>query len=233
MTIAILTAGGTGSRMYNNIPKQFITVNEIPIIIYTLQKFQNNKDIDKIIIACIKEWQPMLRAYSKEFNISKLEKIIDGGATGIESIQNCFNALESTKDNDIIMIHDGNRPLVDDDIIKRNIEAAKNIGATTTYIDIHDGIVKIDNAFNIVESDFKRENLKSTQTPHCFKYKILKNIFSKIDNVDKYISLADVAARLGYDLALIKGSEINFKITTPNDIVLFEAIINTRFGNVQ
>jgi 2-C-methyl-D-erythritol 4-phosphate cytidylyltransferase len=232
MTTAILTAGGNGSRMQNNIPKQFITVNEIPILIYTLQQFQNNRHIDKIVVACIKEWQPVLRAYGKEFNISKLEKIVDGGATGIESIQNCFNTLEGNDSSDLIMIHDGNRPLVDDDIIEQNIEAAKKVGATTTYIDIHDGIVKVDDYLNIQKSDFKRDHIKSTQTPHCFKYETLKKIFPRIDNVNKYISLADAAANLGCDVALVKGSEINFKITTPNDLAIFEAIINTRFGNV-
>lgn len=232
MTTVILTAGGNGSRMKNNIPKQFITVNEIPIIIYTLQQFQNNENIDKIMVACVKEWQPVLRAYGKEFNISKLEKIINGGATGIESIRNCFNALENSKVNDLIMIHDGNRPLVDDDVIERNIQAAEKVGATTTYIDIHDGIVKVDDSLSIQKADFKRDYIKSTQTPHTFKYGNLIKIFPQIEDVNKYISLADAATKLGYDIALVKGSEINFKITTPNDLVLFEAIMNARFGNV-
>lgn len=161
-----------------------------------------------------------------------MKKITDGGATGIESIQNCFNALEDNKDDDLVMIHDGNRPLVNDDIIKRNIEAARITGATATYIDIHDGIVKIDDSFKVLESDFKRERIKSTQTPHCFRYGTIKTIFPKIEDANQYISLADAATNLGYDLALVKGSEINFKITTPSDLTLFEAIINTKFGNV-
>lgn len=232
MITVILTAGGTGSRMQNNIPKQFLTVNEIPIIIYTLQQFQKSKHIDRIVIACLNEWQPVLRAYAKEFNISKLEKIVDGGATGIESIQNCFNTLENCRDDDLIMIHDGNRPLVDDDTIERNIHTASAVGVTTTYIDIHDGIVQVDDSLNILNSDFNREYIKSTQTPHCFKYEILRTIFPKIDHVNKYISLADAATRLGYDIGLVKGSELNFKITTPNDRALFETIVNMRFGNV-
>lgn len=231
-TTALLTAGGSGTRMQNNIPKQFITVNEIPIIVYTLQKFQNSKHVDKIIIACIEEWQTVLRAYSSEFNISKLEKIVIGGATGIESIRNCFNNIKNNDENDIIIIHDGNRPLVDDDIIRRNIEAAKETGATTTYIDIHDGIVKIDDTFTVVKSDFKREHIKITQTPHCFKSKTLNDILPRIKNANKYISLADAATSFGYATSLVKGSELNFKITTPNDLTLFETIINTDSNNV-
>lgn len=232
MITAILTAGGTGSRMKNNIPKQFLTVNEIPIIIYTLQQFQESKHIDRIVIACLSEWQPVLRAYAKEFNISKLESTVDGGTTGIESIQNCFDTLKDCKEDDIIIIHDGNRPLVDDDIIERNIEAARKVGATSTYIDIHDGIVEVDESLNILDRQFNREYMKSTQTPHCFRYGIMSTIFPKIENANAYISIADAATRLGYDVSMVKGSELNFKITTPNDRTLFETIINMRFGNV-
>lgn len=228
MTTAILTAGGTGSRMQNNIPKQFITVNEIPIIIYTLQKFQSSPSIDEIIIACVKNWRPILEAYCKEFSITKLQKIVEGGPTGVESIKNCYDSIENANQNDIILIHDGNRPLVDEDTIRRNIDSAIEQGSTTTYIDIHDGIIGVDQSLNIVNSELKREELKSTQTPHCFRYGVLEEIFSKISDPSSYISLADAATKLGYSLALVKGSEVNFKITSPNDLVLFEAIVNAR-----
>ena len=213
MTVtAILTAGGVGSRMQKDVPKQFITVNDIPIIIYTLQQFQKSEYIDKIVIACLKEWQPILRAYSKEFNISKLQTIVEGGETGIDSIHNAFNGLndDSDNDNDIVIIHDGNRPLVDE----------------------HDGVVRVDSNLNIQKSDLRREDIKSTQTPHGFNYKNLKEIFGKITDSSWYISLADAALNLGYDVKLVKGSELNFKITTPNDLTLFESIVNIRQGNV-
>ena len=236
MTVtAILTAGGTGSRMKRNLPKQFVTVNDIPVIIYTLQRFQKNKIVENVIVACLKEWQPVLRAYGKEFNITNLKHIVNGGSTGVESIKNAFNAIEDAKDDDIVLIHDGNRPLVDDDIIENNITSAKKTGVTTTYTDIHDGVIKVDKSLKIQKSDITRDDIKSTQTPHCFKYKTLKKIFSEIDDVDfsKYISLADMASRLNYEVALVKGSDLNFKITTPDELALFEAIINSKYGNVQ
>ena len=228
-TTAILTAGGIGSRMQNNIPKQFLTVNDIPIVIYTLQKFQNNKDIDRIIIACIEDWQPVLRAYSKEFNISKLDTIVSGGATGIESIKNAYKEVD---EGSIVLIHDGNRPLVDDEIISQSIKSAVEVGATTAYVDIHDGIIKVDEGLNITDTKLDRSQVKTTQTPHAFTYETLAQIFPKIDDPEKYISLADAAAKLGFDVALVKGSEINFKITTKSDLSMFESIINARFGNV-
>lgn len=231
-TTAILTAGGTGSRMQNNIPKQFLTVNNIPVIIYTLQQFQNNKNIDDIIIACLKEWQPVLRAYTQEFNISKVSSIIEGGETGIDSIVNCFNGID-TNENGLVIIHDGNRPLVTDDIINQNLEAASVDGATSTYIDIHDGVVRVDSMLNALPTDIKRQDIKSTQTPHAFKYNTLKEIIERIDDKNKYISLADAALKFDYKVTLVKGSETNFKITTQNDLAIFESIINVRFGSVQ
>lgn len=234
MTVtAILTAGGVGSRMQKDIPKQFTTVNDIPIIIYTLRQFQKSEYIDKIVVACLKEWQPVLRAYSKEFNISKLQTIVEGGETGIDSIYNAFNGLSDNDDNDIIVIHDGNRPLVDEQIIKNNIEMVKKYNcATTTYIDVNDGIVRVDSNLNIQKSDLRREDIKSTQTPHSFNYKNLREVFGKIFDSSRYISLADAALNLGYDVKLVKGSELNLKITTPNDLTLFESIVNIRQGNV-
>lgn len=226
MTIAFLTAGGSGTRMNNSIPKQFITVKEIPIIIYTLQKFQNNPNVDKIVIACLEEWQTVLKAYIREFNITKVEKIVNGGETGIDSIRNCFESVSDLQENDTILIHDGNRPLVSDDIIEQNITSATEFGVTSTYIDIHDGIVKVDDNLNVQPGSISRASIKSTQTPHGFKYGVLGNVFSKIDNVNNYISLADAATTFGYKVALVKGSEINFKITTKNDLTIFEAIIS-------
>lgn len=231
-TTAILTAGGSGSRMKNNIPKQFITVNEIPIIIYTLQRFQGNQDIDEIVVACVHEWQPVLRAYTKEFGISKVVDIVEGGKTGIESIKNCFNSLKGCEKGDLVMIHDGNRPLIDGDIIERNVIAAKKTGVTTTYIDIHDGIIGVDDSLKINQTNINRDYVKSTQTPHTFEYSTLHKIFTEIDDDTAYISVADAATKMGHDVALVRGSEMNFKITTPNDLALFEAIVNTRQNHV-
>jgi 2-C-methyl-D-erythritol 4-phosphate cytidylyltransferase len=228
MTTAILTAGGTGSRMKNNIPKQFITVNEVPIIIYTLINFQKCDSISRIIIACLKEWQPILKAYIKEYRITKVIDVVEGGETGIDSIKNCFNAVTSTTADEIILIHDGNRPLVTEDIIKSNINDASKFGATSTYIDVHDGVVMVDDKLNITNSSIRREDIKSTQTPHTFKYNVLKDVFSRINNKNNFISLADAAAQFGYEVKLVKGSELNFKITTKNDLKIFESVMNKR-----
>jgi 2-C-methyl-D-erythritol 4-phosphate cytidylyltransferase len=233
MNVAILTAGGTGSRMNNKVPKQFITVNEIPIIIYTLEQFQNNKNVDKIIVACLKDWQPMLKAYKQEFNISKLEYIADGGATGLESIRNCVDMISGNLNkDDNLLIHDGNRPLIDDETINNSIKVCNKYGSAVTYIDINDGILAVDNDNNITDYNLSRENVKATQTPHAFKYSTISEIYNKIDDYSKYISVADAAGKMGYPLKLVYGSELNFKITTRGDLVIFKAIIDSRSGNV-
>lgn len=225
-SVAIVTAGGVGERMLNNIPKQFITVNDTPIIIYTLLRLQESKHIDRIVIACLKYWKPILHAYCKEYNITKADTIVDGGKTGLESIKHCFEAIGDLDEDVTVTIHDGNRPLVDDETIKNNIAEAKRSGATTTYIDIHDGIIGVDDNLNITDSSLRREHVKSTQTPHCFRYDILKGIFSKLDPVkSSYISMADAAVNLGYTVKPVHGNEFNFKITTRSDLSLFKAIL--------
>ena len=121
MNTAIIIAGGIGSRMGQEIPKQFLTVNEIPIIIYTLKAFQQHKNIDRIVVACLSGWEEALKAYCKQFAITKLEAVVVAGNTRFESICNGLNYLEkSSCSSDLITIHDANRPLVLENIITQN-----------------------------------------------------------------------------------------------------------------
>ena len=118
MNVAIIIAGGVGSRMHQDIPKQFINVYDKPIIIYTLEGFEKNPLIDAIEVVCIDGWQEVLKAYAKQFNITKLKWVVTGGNTGQESIRNgVFNLIDKVNDDDIIIIHDGIRPMVDDEVL--------------------------------------------------------------------------------------------------------------------
>jgi 2-C-methyl-D-erythritol 4-phosphate cytidylyltransferase len=226
MNVAILTAGGTGTRMNNNVPKQFLTVNDIPIIVYTLRKFQNNKNIDKIAIACLKGWQQVMHSYKLEFGIDKLRWIVEGGATNLGSIENCLKAIGEIGEDDNIIIHDGNRPLVSSKIIDDNLKNCSRSHGTTTIIDINDGVLIVDKNHNIIDNSVSRDNIKRTQTPHCFKFGMIEEIFNKIDDKNKYISVADAATKMGYDLKLVSGSDLNFKITTLDDLTHFKLMID-------
>lgn len=128
MNIALLTASGTGTRTGQDIPKQFIHVNNVPIIIYTLQAFQKHKDIDEICVVILKGWEEILLAYSKQFNITKLKYIVKGGISGQASIYNGLKEISRHRStSDVVMIHDGNRPMVSSEIISESLEVYKKM----------------------------------------------------------------------------------------------------------
>lgn len=228
MNIAVLTAGGVGSRLNNNIPKQFLTVNDIPIIIYTLQRFQDDKSIDKIIIACLKEWQPALLAYKKEFNIDKLEWIVEGGGTGAESIVNCLNKLSEEYSSDTtIIVHDGNRPLVSHDVIKDALEVYEKYGNAIACLPSTEVLLSVsDESPHCSGKSLNRDAIKRTQTPHVFALGEVSQLYE--DSFKKGLSPVapcDAALLNNHPVYLSKGSELNFKITTPEDLRILKALI--------
>ena len=123
MNLALIIAGGVGARMHQDIPKQFINVYDKPVIIYTLEAFQKHPNIDAIEVVCLDGWHDILRAYSKQFGITKLENIVSGGKNGQDSIRNGLYDLASrhTDPEDIVLIHDAIRPMISADIISDNI----------------------------------------------------------------------------------------------------------------
>ena len=126
--VALLIAGGSGNRMHQDIPKQFITVNERPVIIYTLEAFEKHPEIDAIAVVCIAGWEQVLWAYAKQFNITKLKYVVTGGQTGQDSIRNGLFELEKHFDPDnLVLIHDAIRPMVSAEIITDNIRVAKKM----------------------------------------------------------------------------------------------------------
>lgn len=141
MNVAVLTAGGIGSRAHQDLPKQFLTVENKPILIYTLEAFQQHPSIDEIYVSCLDGWSAVLEAYAKQFNITKLKRIVTGGATGQESIYNGLKAIkednEETKDI-VVIIHDGNRPMLPQDVIT-DTHKIKNIGWKPQY-SVKDGL---------------------------------------------------------------------------------------------
>ena len=134
-TIALIIAGGTGARMKQDIPKQFLTVNEKPVIVYTLEAFQNHPEIDSIAVVCVEGGEQMLMAYARQFNITKLEHVVPGGENGQGSIRNGVYELEKNFDADsIVLIHDAIRPMVSAEIISDCIMKTKQYGNAITAI---------------------------------------------------------------------------------------------------
>ena len=162
MNIALLIAGGVGNRMHQDIPKQFITVNEKPIIVYTLEAFQNHPEIDAIAVVCLEGWENVLYAYAKQFNITKLKIVVPGGKNGQDSIRNGLFKLEEIFDkNDFVLIHDANRPMVSAEIISDNLRVARKYGNAITAIPCAEAMLLTSNNItsnNNILSSFNTNN---------------------------------------------------------------------------
>lgn len=227
MNIAILTAGGIGSRTHQDIPKQFLNVENKPIIIYTLEAFQQHPNIDEICVVILEGWESILWAYAKQFNISKLKYVVTGGVTGQESI---FNGLSEIKnnhtDNDIVIIHDGNRPMVSQDIITDNLVKQKIYGSAVATIPCTEVVFV---STNKIDSDksIPRENLQRTQTPHSYYLKDIWNahMLAKEKGIVNMAASCSLMEALGYRTYFSQGSEKNLKITTVEDIEIFKALL--------
>lgn len=227
MTIAILTAGGVGSRTHQDIPKQFLNVNNKPIIIYTLEAFQKHPNIDEICVAVLDGWDQILWAYAKQFNITKLKYVVTGGETGQQSIYNGLEAIRKTHaDDDVVVIHDGNRPMVSQDIITDNLVKQKMFGSAVTSIPCTEVVFVSENKENSNES-IPRENLQRTQTPHSYYLGELWNAHmeAKEKGITNSAASCSLMEMLGKTTYFSKGSEKNLKITTVEDIEIFKALL--------
>lgn len=229
--IGLIIAGGVGARTHQDIPKQFIHVNNIPVIIYTLEVFQNHPQIDAIEVVCLDGWHDVLKAYAKQFNISKLENIVNGGITGQDSIRNGLWDIVKKyhEDDDIVLIHDSIRPMVSADIISDNIRVCREKGNAITVIPCTSVMLKTEDS--IVSTDqIPRDNLKITQTPQTFFINELVEVHKKAMNMDLLPSIASCAlyVEMGMPVYLSLGSEKNIKITTSEDIEIFQSLLDSK-----
>lgn len=226
--IALIIAGGVGARMRQDIPKQFINVKDKPVIVYTLEAFQKHPNIDAIEVVCLDGWHDILRAYAKQFNITKLENIVKGGETGQDSIRNGLYdiATRYNGDDDIVLIHDAIRPMVSAEIISDNIRVCREYGNATTVIPCTSVMLKTEDGI-VSEDQIPRDNLKITQTPQAFYLKELLDVHAKAIKMDLLPSIASCALyiEMGKKVYLSKGSEKNIKITTQEDIEIFTSLL--------
>ena len=233
MTTAIIIAGGLGQRMGQDIPKQFINVYDKPVIIYTLEGFQKHPMIDSILVVCLDGWHDVLRAYAKQFGITKLSKIVSGGSTGQESIRNGVYALEDDcADDDIAVIHDGIRPLVDAEVLTDVILKCREYGNAVTSLPYNEQI------FVVAEDDettttryIPRETLRRVSTPQAYSYgKLLssyRRAFSEEIGIYGSAYTNTMMVELGERLHFAAGSDKNIKLTTKDDLELFKAFLRS------
>jgi 2-C-methyl-D-erythritol 4-phosphate cytidylyltransferase len=228
MNIAVIFAGGSGSRMHTKSrPKQFLEYQGKPIIIYTLELFDNHPMIDGIVVACVNEWIPFLKKMLKKFEISKVMKIVPGGETGQDSIYNGLVAAQEISSNqeDIVLIHDGVRPLITEQTITDNIEKVRSDGSCITCVPATETFVvtQPDGGLEIPT----RSNSLIARAPQSFYLKDILSAHEKAreDNRHDFIDSCTMMHFYGYKLGMVIGPMENIKITTPTDYFVFKAMV--------
>ena len=225
--IALLIAGGSGNRMHQDIPKQFITVNERPVIVYTLEAFEKHPEINAIAVVCIEGWDQVLWAYAKQFNITKLKYIIPGGKNGQDSIRNGVFELEKYFEyNDLVLIHDAIRPLVSAEIISDNIRVAREYGNATTVIPCAEAMLQTEDGV-ISFGSYPRDKLKRTQTPQAFRIGDICDLHRRAleKGITNSVASCTLKIEMGEQVYFSIGSEKNIKLTTVEDIDIFKALL--------
>ena len=225
--IALLIAGGTGNRMGQSIPKQFLTVNERPVIVYTLEAFQKHPEIDVIAVACIDGWQSVLQAYANQFNITKMKYIVYGGLNGQDSIRNGVYELEKHfKSEDIVLIHDAIRPMVSADIISDCIRVTREKGNAITVIPCAEAMMQTEDGAKSTGS-YPRDRLRRTQTPQGFHIGDICDLHRRAleAGITNSVASCTLKIEMGEQVYFSMGSEKNIKLTTVEDIDIFKALL--------
>ena len=235
MNVAVIIAGGSGHRMGQDIPKQFINVYDKPVLIYTLESFQNHPMIDAIEVVCIEGWQDILWAYAKQFNIDKLKWVVPGGGSAQESIRNgVYNLKEHCSDKDNIIIHDGIRPLVDVDVLNDVIDKCNEYGNGVTSLPYNEQIFVIDDEISTTKY-IPRETLRRVSTPQAYKFDKLVWAYEKAfaEEIGIYGSsyTNTMMVELGEKLYFVKGSDKNIKLTTKDDLEIFKGYLTAEKDN--
>ncbi len=230
MNVALLTAAGSGTRMHQDIPKQFMHVDNKPILIYTMEVFQKHPSIDAIIVVTLDSWKDVLWAYARQFDITKLKWVVPGGDTGQDSIRNgLFKLKEELSQEDVVLIHDGNRPFVSTEIISDSLATFAKYGNAVAAIPCTEVVFESeDGCSSCISTD--REKLFRTQTPHTYR---LGELLAAHEEAQKRGILGTAAScmlmkELGKMTYFSKGSEENLKITTLEDLKIFKALLHTR-----
>lgn len=236
MNYALIFAGGVGSRMNTKaLPKQFLEIHGKPIIIYTLEHFESNKQIDAICVVCVEEWIEYLKTLIKKFNISKVKWIIPGGKTaldsqykGLKEIYRSKNCLQLEKE-DIVLLHDGVRPLIDNKLIDDCIASVKKYGSAITVVPAIE-TVAIVNDKGIISSTIERASCVMARAPQAFNLKSILEIHERSIKEKKRDFVDSATLMLFYKIPLhtVYCSTDNIKVTTPADFYICRTLLDVR-----
>lgn len=230
MNIALIIAGGSGNRMHQDIPKQFLHVNDTPVLIYTLQAFQKHPEIDAIAVICLEGWETVLNAYARQFGITKLQYVVPGGLNGQDSIRNGVFELEKhCQPDDLVLVHDGIRPMVSQEIISECIATARRHGCAITAIPCAEAmLITKDRASS--GATFPRDELMRTQTPQAIALGRLAALhrLALEKGITNSVSTCTMMTELGETVYFVPGSEKNIKLTTVDDLEIFKALLQSQ-----
>lgn len=233
MNIAVIFAGGVGSRMHSKQrPKQFLEMYNKPIIIHTLEHFQNHPMIDTIVVVCIESWISYLKKQLYMYRIDKVKKVVHGGETGQLSIYNGLVAAKEIARNEksIVLIHDGVRPLINEKIITDNIKSVKNHGSAITTAPVKETILVVNEGTSSIDYVPSRNNSRMAKAPQSFWLDDILAVHEQClkDGEKNCIDSCTMMQKYGYPLYLIDGSYQNIKITTPKDFYTMRAILEAK-----
>ena len=219
--IAVIPAGGKGKRSGTGTPKQYIRFHGKELIAYTLEVFQKNHLVDEIIVAAEKPYFSLLNKIAKDYNLTKISQVIEGGEERQDSVYNALKTINSD-DDDLIAVHDAARPLLPDEILTEAINTAKEKGNALVCLKARDTLLKGD---QIVQEYVDRSKMYYVQTPQIFKYvdlmKAMKKAYEKnFIGTDESMLIKE----LGIEINIVEGSMLNFKVTTATDIEMFEKL---------
>jgi 2-C-methyl-D-erythritol 4-phosphate cytidylyltransferase len=226
-TVAIVLAGGTGSRMHSVQPKQFIDIDGIPIIVRNLMNFQKSPLIDKVLIVCIKDWVQQMKELVGQFSLDKVSWIIEGGSTGHDSTRNAiFFLRDKLCDDDFVVIHDAARPILPQKIINNLLDVALENGNACASLPCHETIVVTDNQKD-GNSEIDRSHIRRIQTPQAYRFGLIYPIYQKAeaDGRHDFIYANTCAIHYGLRIYFSEGFDNNIKITTKEDIALYESLL--------
>lgn len=239
MTVAVVIAGGVGSRMGANVPKQFVLVEGKPVLFYTLEAFEKHPMVDAVELVLIEGWERDVEDWKEQYGTSKLKWIVKGGASGQESIRNGVYGLEDKcAEDDIVIIHDGIRPLVQPEVLEDVIAKARQFGTGVTSMPYNEQIFLVDEKDpTITRKYIPRETLRRVATPQAYKFKLLDQAYHEA--FEKRIGIYGssytntMMTELGHELHFAAGSDKNLKLTTPGDLEIFRAYLaNQRQGKM-
>lgn len=235
MNVAMIIAGGNGKRMEQEIPKQFLNVNDKPVIVYTMEAFQKHPDIHEMIIICIEGWHEILKAYARQYHIDKLKWIVSGGATGQESIYNgIIEAKKHYQDTDLIFVHDAIRPMVSQEIISDCIIQCKKYGSAIAAVPCNTAVLLYADGDKKCSNEvIDRNILAMTQTPQGFSLgkMIWAHEEARKRGIKESVATCTLMVELGEKLYFSMGAETNIKLTTPDDMKIFKALLNKQSTN--